>query len=113
MASETAAIKQYINKLPEELSSRYGTAPYTQGQVDRTVNDLRLSDKFIRYAYLIYCEQKVLQDQHVTPAEIQKMQELLAVTAAGGIVAIPVEGLFNLDGDGAGGLGDIGGGAGE
>ena len=106
MIGEKSAIRRYRRKLSPELQSRYGSGPYTQAQVDRTVAELRLSKRHIRYAYLMHCEEQVLDSEGVSGIALEKMRESLAATAGAGIASTPIDVLFGgTDGDG-GGFGD-------
>ena len=56
----------------------------------------------MRYAYLMLCEQEVLEQAQVSEYAILKMQDAIAA-AGGGIAAMPVYAIF---GGGDGGFGD-------
>ena len=111
MFSEKSVIRKYRRKLTPELSKRYGGGgPYTQAQVDTTVRDLRLNNRCVQYAYLMFCEQDVLGQEDVSELDLNRMHETIAVAIGGGITAAPIDTLFGgADGDG-GGFGDGGGG---
>ena len=114
MLGESATIRKYRKKLTPELSKRYGfNGPYTQAQVDTTVRELRLNDRYIRYAYLMFCEQEVLEQEQVSESAILKMQDVVAATVGGGIAAWPIDAMFGDGGGDGGGFGDGGGGGGD
>ena len=114
MLGESATIRKFRKKLTPELSKRYGgSGPYTQAQVETTVRELRLNDRYIRYAYLMFCEHEVLEQEQVSESTILKMEDVVAAAVGGGIAAMPIDAIFGSgDGDG-GGFGDGGGGGGD
>ncbi len=114
MLGEKSAIRKYRAKLPEELSRRYGgKGPYTEAQVSKTVSDLRLSDRYIQYAYLMYCHDEVLEQYGLAGEKLQDMLGVIASVGGGGIVAGAIEPIFG-GGDGGDGFGGFdGGGGGE
>ncbi len=66
MFGEKSAIRKFWKKLTPELSKRYGgRGPYTQAQVDTTIDSLRLNKKYIQYAYLMFCEEEVLASEDI------------------------------------------------
>ena len=74
MFGEKHAIRKYHSKLPEELSRRYGgRGPYTEGQVTTTVKELGLSDRFVQYAYVMYCHEEVLDQYGLAGEKLQTM----------------------------------------
>jgi len=114
MAAQDSAIKSYLNKLPGELSKRYGgSGPYTEGQLKTTIEELRLNDRYIRYAFLMFCSEEVVASQGVdSDAVVQMTNEISKVSESGGIAAAPLGALFGSgEGDAGGfGFGDGGGG---
>lgn len=114
MIGEGSAIRKYQKKLPVELSKRYGgSGSYTQAQVDITVKELGLSSKHIKFAYLMFCEQKEWDANFFSSDIIEKMNSAITAAVGGGIVAGPIEGIFGSTGGDGGGFGDGGGGGGE
>lgn len=111
MFSEKSVIRKYRRKLTPELSKRYGgSAPYTQAQIDTTLRDLRLNTRYVQYAYLMFCEQEVLERENISESVLDRMHETIVAAIGGGIAAVPIDALFGgADGDG-GGFGDGGGG---
>lgn len=83
-----SAIHQYLNKLPQALRQRYGgVGPYTQGQIETTVSELRLNRRFIQYAYLLYAGKEPLFDIGVDRKEVDQMSAYLDKLIVGGFVA--------------------------
>lgn len=122
MFGKKEAIRKYAKKLPGELSHRYGSEPYTQAQVKKTVEDLRLSREHIQYAYLLFCEREVLYEEGVGDKGVEEMLEVSRIAAGSGVAGLVCGALMNagFEGggpgegtgpvDGAGGDGDGGGG---
>ena len=106
MAGLSSIIRKYHKKLAPELRRRYGGGgPWTQAQVDTTVRELKLNDRYIRYAYLMYCEREVLAREQLPESGIGKMQDTIAAAVGGGLATAPLDVVFGgVDGD-AGGLG--------
>ena len=103
MLGKNTTIRKFRRKLIPELSKRYGgKGPYTRAQVETTIRKLRLNDRYIRYAYLMFCEQEVLEQEQVSDSAILKMQDTVAAAVGGGIAAMPVDAIFG-GGDGSGG----------
>ena len=72
--------RKFRRKLTPELSKRYGSkGPYTRAQVETTIRELRLNDKYIRYTYLMFCEQ-----EQISESAILKMQDAVAATVGDG-----------------------------
>ena len=103
------AIRRYRNKLGPELSKRYGSGPYTRAQVEVAAKDLKLSQKHIQYAYLLFCEKITLDPQIYSGENIDKMQGVITAAFSGGVVAAPIDALLGGSDGGGGG----GGGGGE
>ena len=113
MIGEKSAIRKYQTSLPVELSKRYGgSGPYTQAQVEVTIEDLGLSNKHIKYAYLMFCDQQSLDNNVYTDQAIKKMKSIITTAFGGGIVGGSGDSIFGASG-GDGGFGDGGGGGGE
>lgn len=106
MAGRSAVIRKYHRKLAPELGRRYGgSGPWTLAQVDATVRELKLNDRFIRYAYLMYCEREVLAREQLPESDIARMHDTVAAAVGGGLAVAPLDVVFGgVDGD-AGGLG--------
>ncbi|MEJ2680754.1 MAG: hypothetical protein P8176_03635 [Gammaproteobacteria bacterium] len=87
MLGERLAIRKYLRKLPPALSKRYGgSGPYTPNQVAKTVDDLKLNERYIRYAYLMYCERSRLDRDTFTDDAVDVMLNTIALAAGGGIL---------------------------
>ena len=111
MIGKGSAIRMYQRKLSPELSKRYGGPDsYTPAQVERTIDDLGLSRKYIRYAYLMYCEQEMLDREIFSQESIERMNATIAAAAGRGIVAAPIDSLFSSSSNDGIGFGDGGGG---
>ena len=102
MIGQSSAIRKYQKKLPTELSKRYGgSGPYTQAQVEKTIDDLGLNRRYIRYAYLMYCERENMDREIFTDDVVEKMNGAIAAAVSGGIVAAPMDALLGTtDSDG-------------
>ncbi|UTW44180.1 hypothetical protein KFE80_07125 [bacterium SCSIO 12696] len=51
------AIKKFMAKLSQGLQSRYGSSEsYTVGQVQKTVDALKLNSKYIDFAIFVFCD---------------------------------------------------------
>jgi len=113
MIGKNGAIRKYISKLPQALSTRYGGGtPYTEAQVTVTIDELGLNKRFIQYAFLMYCQEEVIAEQGIDDETAATMLKVIEKAHGGGIVGTPLGALFGSDGDG-GGFGDGGGGGGE
>ncbi len=55
--SKSAAIRSYAKKLPRALHARYGLGPYSEGQIHKTMQDLKLNLNFADYAVLMFCDE--------------------------------------------------------
>lgn len=111
MIGKEAAIKRYRKKLPAELAKRYGgKPPYTEAQVSKTVQDLRLNQRFIRYAFLMYCEQEVLAGQGVDESTIAIMLAEIEQVSGGSVIAVPIDAVFGIGDSDGGSIGEGGGG---
>lgn len=112
LIGEKSAIRKYKLRLPSELSRRYGSGPYTEAQVKSAVADLRLSSRHIQYAYLMYCQEEVLEQYGLVGEKVQSMLSSIAAVGTSGFAASIVDPIFSpSDGDGGGGF--DGGGGGE
>ena len=77
----------YVEKLPDELKKRYGGSGeygYTEPQVRKTIDDLKLNKKHIQYAILIFCGESVLRDQGVDSESILDITNFLRKISSGG-----------------------------
>lgn len=109
MFGKKAAIKQYRKHLQNALLQRYGGgAPYSVAQVDRTIEDLKLNRRYAHYAYVMYCDNQLLQGKEFSEKQINDMQDTITTVASGGILT--AIGLSLVSGDGDGGGFDAGGG---
>ncbi|RKZ68025.1 MAG: hypothetical protein DRQ48_09120 [Gammaproteobacteria bacterium] len=75
-----SAVMSYVEKLPDELKKRYGGSGeygYTEPQVRKTIDDLKLNKKHIQYAILIFCGESVLRDQGVDSESILDITNFL------------------------------------
>lgn len=116
MFGKKAAIRKYIKKLPDELSRRYGgSGPYTRAQVEKTVHDLRLSKRHLPYAYLLFCNEKMLEELGIDASGAERMantvRDAARPSASGLPLGVLLAGSDSGPGDSGGG-GDIGGDAG-
>ena len=51
------ALKKYIILLPKELKQRYHGSPYySEGQIEATIKKLKLSKKYLKYAFVMFAE---------------------------------------------------------
>ena len=76
MLGKEAALKIYRKKLAKLLSQRYGASPtYTEGQVRTTIEEEQINTRYIKYAFLMYCEQEVLASNGETEDSIAQMQQ--------------------------------------
>ncbi len=111
---EKRAVKQYLNKLPQALKTRYGgsgESGYTAAQVQATVSDLKLSSQHVGYAILIFSGEETFQAQGATSEQLLRMTELLRKVGSGGDHCASDSGLGGSFGDSFyGGGGDGGGG---
>lgn len=74
--TETSALKEYLNVLPNALSQRYGNkSTYSKGQVDATVAALGLSHKHVHLAYLNFCEESVCLALEINPRSLDKIYQ--------------------------------------
>jgi len=109
MFGRKSAIRKYRQKLPAELSKRYGgTGPYTPEQVRATVDDIGLNHRFIHYAYLMYCSQAAIAGQGIDASAADEMQTEIDQLSSGGLLTSPLDVIAGTDADG-GGPGDGGG----
>jgi len=54
---EARAIKKFMTTLSVELKDRYGGSDkYSYPQVNTTINELELSNKYADLAYFVYCD---------------------------------------------------------
>lgn len=114
MFGKKSAIRKYQNKLPAELSKRYGgNGPYTPEQVKATVDDMGLNHRFIHFAYLMYCSQAAIAGQGIDASAADEMRAEIDQASSGGLLSAPLDGIAGGgDGDGGGigggGMGDGG-----
>ena len=102
MFGKKSAIRKYQKLLAPELLQRYGGAPYTPTQVEVTVKDLKLSKKYIKFAYLIFCNSKQLNKNVLDLHEKDKMLKIISTAVGGGIIGAAADS-FAGGGDGGGG----------
>lgn len=77
--TETAAVTDYLQRLPSALQRRYGvSATYTPQQVRRTINEGGFNQRFIEAAYLLHCGEQYLLDQGTVPQEVDELKDLVA-----------------------------------
>ena len=113
MFGKKKAIKKYVKKLPGELSHRYGSGPYTQAQVKKTVEDLGFSREYIQFAYLLFCEREVLSEEGVSDKEVEEMREVSSKAAGAGVAGLVSGALVNAGFGDGGSLGAGVGGGGD
>lgn len=91
------AIKSYLDYLPQALSERYGkNTLYTEGQVASMVRDLKLDDRYIRYACLIYCDNINANDiGGFENTKSHDMQKTIEYVAAGGFLGALIGSSFS------------------
>ncbi|MCV6606323.1 MAG: hypothetical protein OIF34_13545 [Porticoccaceae bacterium] len=54
---ERRAIKKFMGALSPELKSRYGNSDcYTLNQVQKTIDDLKLNNKYADFALFVFCD---------------------------------------------------------
>ena len=99
---EDRAIKKLLVTLAPELKQRYGgTGPYTFGQVQSTVRDLGLSEKYVDFAYFVYCKPDQYEKYGFHLKEVKRYEGYRdRVNSVGGVC-------------GSGGEGSCGGGGGD
>jgi hypothetical protein len=79
------AIKKYLKNLPTALRQRYGASEkYTDGQVHTTIEHLGLSQRYIEFAYLMFCGEQALIEQGKEQLYIDKLSAFLAQGSFGG-----------------------------
>ena len=62
-----------------------------------------LSERYIRYAFLMYCDRQNLDRETFNDEMIEKMQGTIAAAVGGGIAAAPIHAIFgSADGGGGG-----------
>jgi hypothetical protein len=113
------AIWQYTIQLPCFLKDNYGgsgTSGYTEGQVRIAVKNLKLNEQYIKYAFLLFCGERVLINQGETSESILKMVKYLSHISSSGAGAMAdtggsgfLGGMFDAGGS-CDGCGDGGGG---
>ena len=119
-----SAVKGYVQKLPKELKTRYGGSGkfgYTDGQIRKTVEDLKLNKEYIDYAIIIFCGEEVLKDSGVDSEAILNITKYLSQISSGGNVGADGGGSWSFESfgeaftgaDGGGGFGGEGGGGGD
>jgi Family of unknown function (DUF6559) len=55
---EDRGIKKFLKTLSPALKQRYGgSGPYTYGQVQKTIEDLKLDKKYSDFAFFIFCDE--------------------------------------------------------
>ena len=73
------AVKSYLVNLPAALQRRYGKAEqYTPQQVRRTLQQSRLNQRFVEYAYLLYCGEQYLLEQGAGQTQVDELNDYLA-----------------------------------
>ena len=73
------AVQSYMATLPSALQQRYGKADqYTPQQVRRTLEQSRLNQRFVEYAYLLYCGEQYLLDQGTEQTQLDELHEFAA-----------------------------------
>ena len=113
MSREHSAIRKYLSRLPQALAERYGSGPYSAAQVDIAVGELRLSDRYVHYAYALYCHEDVLEHYGLAGEKLQDIFNSVAAASGGGITALALEhGLFGSVPAGDGVVDIFGGGSG-
>lgn len=111
MFTQNNAIRTYRDKLSPVLVKRYGgSGQYTQAQITKTAAELRLNQKYIRYAFLMYCHPENLDSDFFKDDDIHTMQTTIATALGGGLSMSTV---FQSAGDVGGGMGIGDGGGGE
>ncbi|MEC4729127.1 hypothetical protein HWQ46_26850 [Shewanella sp. D64] len=116
MFGKNSTIRKYKYKLRPALAKRYGgSATYTKGQVDKTVEALRLNDRYIQYAYLMYCDVNTFSTNKSSNESTQSMNDTISTATGFGILGPFFGSIFYGGGsDDGGGFGSSdGGGGGE
>lgn len=118
LSTQKSAVKQYALKLPDLLKKSYGgsgTHGYTEGQVSTAVDKLGLNKKYIEYAFLMFCGEKMLLENGYDSEHILAMIKYLnSVGSGGSLIGDGVAGIFGgMEGSLDGGSGGDGGGGGD
>jgi hypothetical protein len=115
MFGKNSAIRKYKYKLRPALAKRYGgSAKYTKGQVDKTIEHLRLSNKHIQYAYLMYCDEETFNTHKSSTESTGSMSDTITTATGFGFLG-PFFGsiIYGSGSNDGGGFGGSDGGGGE
>jgi len=112
MLTDKSRILKCLRSLGPQLSQRYGgKRPYTKAQVDSTFDAEKYNKKYIRYAYLVYCDAQTIEREEIPSQEIEKLSSIVGVAASSGAAAsFPIDSFFGFSDSGGGSFGDGGGG---
>ncbi|AOT08727.1 DUF6559 family protein [Pseudoalteromonas luteoviolacea] len=106
MVGKKSAIRKYQSKLRPELSQRYGGSHlYTQAQVDIIIKELGLSERYIQYAYLMYCDINLINNARFQNESVESMNQTIAAAIGGGLIATSIDSIFFGGDSGDGGFG--------
>ncbi len=110
MFGKKSTIRKYKYKLRPALAKRYGgSANYTKGQVDTTVDEMGFDKRHIHYAYLMYCDVATYKANSPENESTESMNNIIA--SASGVGALFGSSYYGGGDDGGSG-GHFGGGDG-
>ena len=109
MKRDRYAVRQFYRKLTPELSRRYGRAPYSPLQVERTVRELKLSERHLMYAQLMFCKPSSLNLSGYTQSQLEIMKRVIVKADFARLGPGSIAGLFGFTSGGVTDTGDGGG----
>ena len=110
MFGKKSTIRKYKYKLRPALAKRYGgSATYTKGQVDKTIDEMGFDKRHIHYAYLMYCDVATYNANTPDNESTESMNHAIASVSGVGIFSALFGSSFSSGGDDGGGGGDFGG----
>ncbi|WP_394188975.1 DUF6559 family protein [Pseudoalteromonas atlantica] len=115
MFGKKSTVRKYKYKLRPALAKRYGgSATYTKGQVDKTVDEMGFDRRHIHYAYLMYCDTATYKANTPENESTESMNSTISSVSGAGILGALFGASYYSDGGDGGGFGggDGGGGGG-
>lgn len=106
MFGKKSTIRKYKYKLRPLLAKRYGgSATYTKGQVDTTVEEMGFDKRHINYAYLMYCDVATYTANSPENESTESMNNTIASVSGVGIFGALFGSSYYSGGDDGGGSG--------
>ena len=114
MFGKKSTIRKYKHKLRPALAKRYGgSATYTKGQVDKTIDEMGFDKRHVHYAYLMYCDVAIFKASTPDNESTESMNNTIASVSGLGIFGAFFGSSYYSGGDdGGGSSSDFGGGGG-